>query len=276
MKKREIKKIVFGNKTVDGAGVHLTRVISRDDVQDFDPFLMLDSFDSTNPDDYIKGFPWHPHRGIETVTYLISGEMEHSDSLGNKGLIKSGESQWMVAGSGVLHQEMPHASEEMLGFQLWVNLPKENKMTNPEYHDLQFKRDIKQVVTPRAYINVISGDYQGFKGFTPNYVPATILDVSLDAGKTFEYEVNNEENVFVFLIKNNAEINGDVILEKSAVLFTKGDYLEIKALDTTARFIVFHAKPLREPVAWGGPIVMNTQEELDETFAELKNNTFLK
>ncbi|MDL2212068.1 pirin family protein [Erysipelotrichaceae bacterium OttesenSCG-928-M19] len=277
MKKRNVKKVVQGKQTVDGAGVHLTRVLSRGDIYDFDPFLMLDSFDSKNPSDYLQGFPWHPHRGIETVTYLISGSMEHQDSIGNKGLIKPGGSQWMVAGSGVQHQEMPQDSEHMLGFQLWINLPKKDKMTTPAYNDLQLNQDIKTVKETNAVINVISGEYQGVQGFTPSYVQATILDVSLENNETFKYEVSNDKNVFVFLINDNAIINEIEYQEKSAILFDEGDYIEVKtSSDKDARFIIFSAQPLKEPIAWAGPIVMNTDEEISETFRELENNTFLK
>lgn len=276
MKIREILKTVRGQHAVDGAGVHLVRVLGNRDVYDFDPFLMLDSFDSTNPDDYTAGFPWHPHRGIETITYLIHGRIEHMDSLGNKGVIESGESQWMTAGSGILHQEMPVASDRMLGFQLWLNLPQNEKMCKPAYLGIT-QESIRIVPVGRALVHVLSGNFGDVAGVQPRHVPARILDVSLPGGERLELPVQAEETVFAFILEGDAIAGAQLIPEKTAVLFGAGDGVALEAPpDRDVRYMLFSGKPLREPVAWGGPIVMNTRAELDLAFQELRNGTFLK
>ncbi len=276
MKLREILKTVRGQRAVDGAGVRLVRVLGHADVYDFDPFLMLDSFDSTDPSDYTAGFPWHPHRGIETITYLISGHIEHMDSLGNKGVISSGESQWMTAGSGILHQEMPQAADRMLGFQLWLNLPRDEKMAEPAYLSITPK-DIPVVTSGSATIRVLSGSYGGANGVTPRHIPASILDITLPRGKSLSLTTKPEENVFLFLIEGDAIINANLIAEKSAVLFGGGDSVAFSASpERDLRIIFFSGKALHEPVAWGGPIVMNTREELDLAFDELRRGTFIR
>ena len=276
MKLREIQKTVRGQRAVDGAGVRLVRVLGNSDVYDFDPFLMLDSFDSTNPSDYTAGFPWHPHRGIETITYLISGRLEHMDSLGNKGVITSGESQWMTAGSGILHQEMPQASDRMLGFQLWLNLPRKEKMAEPAYLSITPK-DIPVVTSGNATIRVLSGSYGDARGVLPRHIPASIFDISLPRGESLTLPTKPEENVFVFLIEGDAIINATLISEKTAVLFGGGDSVSFSAApERDLRIIFFSGKALHEPIAWGGPIVMNTREELDFAFDELRRGTFIK
>ncbi len=276
MEKREIVKTVRGQVTTDGAGVRLVRVLGKRDVEDFDPFLMLDSFDSTDPADYTAGFPLHPHRGIETITYLISGEIEHEDSLGNKGTIYAGESQWMTAGSGILHQEMPKESGRMLGFQLWLNLPRQEKMTAPAY--LSITREmVARAKKGQADIHVLSGNFGEAAGVMPNHIPAAIYDVELPRGQEVEIPTNPQETVFVFLIQGDAVINGQRISSKTAVLFGKGDYLAVAALpQEDLRFIFFSGKALHEPIAWGGPIVMNTRQELERAFEELDEGTFIK
>lgn len=275
LKTRKITKIVQGQKAVDGAGVQLVRVLGHSDVTDFDPFLMLDSFDSTDPADYIKGFPMHPHRGIETITYLIDGMMEHEDSLGNKGIIKSGQCQWMTAGSGILHQEMPKTSPRMLGVQLWLNLPQHQKMTAPAYQDVT-EEMMTTVFLDGATLKVISGHYNEHKGTTPKYINATIYDVHLESGKSITLDTNQEENVFIFLIDGDAIVGDREINAKSAVLFGEGNQITITAPSSPSRFLYFSAKPLREPIAWGGPIVMNTHDELMYAFKELEQGTFIK
>jgi len=276
MKHREIVKTVRGQRTVDGAGVSLVRVLSNRDVYDFDPFLMLDSFDSTDPADYAAGFPWHPHRGIETITYLVSGKIEHMDSLGNKGTIGSGESQWMTAGSGILHQEMPVASDRMLGFQLWLNLPQREKMAEPAYLGITPEM-IPVISAGRASVRVLSGGYGGVSGVLPRHIHAGILDISLPAGERITLPVKPEETVFAFLIQGDAVIDAHLISEKTAVLFGAGDSVSIEATpDRELRVVLFSGKALHEPIAWGGPIVMNTREELDLAFSELRNSTFIK
>lgn len=278
MKVREVKKTVTGQRAVDGAGVRLVRVVGYNDVKDFDPFLMLDAFDSVNPEDYVKGFPWHPHRGIETVTYLIKGDIEHQDSLGNKGSILDGCCQWMTAGSGVMHQEMPKASDRMLGAQLWLNLPKENKMTNPSYCDI--KAEMVPVVEEKGTtIRVISGDYKGNSSSVyGEYVKMLYLDVDMEAGAEWSLKTNEEDTLFIYIVEGEASFgSSDAVMEsKRALLFDKGDEFKVKAKDSGIRFLLFAAKPLNEPIAWGGPIVMNTREELNKAFEELDRGTFIK
>ncbi len=276
MKERSIKLTVQGNKAIDGAGVHLVRVLGIRTVEAFDPFLMLDSFDSQNPEDYIKGFPWHPHRGIETITYLAQGEMEHGDSLGNKGSIKAGQSQWMTAGSGIMHQEMPKASPRMLGAQFWLNLPKEEKMTAPKYFDIT-KDMVGIVEEDGAVVRVISGEYKGTKGAKPPHIQATFYDITLEAGKEIFIPVKEEETAFAFLLEGNALIAEEEIPVKTAVLMADGDTVTVKAkAQEPLRFLFAMAKPLGEAISWGGPIVMNTRAELEKAFEELEKGTFIK
>lgn len=275
MKERKVIQVVQGINAVDGAGVHLTRVLSHSTVKAFDPFLMLDSFDSKNPQDYIKGFPMHPHRGIETVTYLVDGLIEHQDSLGNKGAIESGCSQWMTGGSGILHQEMPQACERMLGFQLWLNLPKSEKMTEPKYFEIR-KENIPLYKGAGFNVGVISGSYEGVKGAKPHHIQAMILDVVVEPGRSVKIPTAKGETVFAFLIEGQGTVAGTLYKEKSALLFSEGEYVEITADEKPLRFAVFSAPPLNEPVAWGGPIVMNTEAELKQAFADLEDGSFIK
>lgn len=276
MKIREVTRVVQGKPAVDGAGVRLNRVLGGSTIEDFDPFLMLDSFDSRNPDDYIRGFPTHPHRGIETITYLVEGEIAHEDSLGNKGLITSGACQWMTAGSGILHQEMPQEAERLLGLQLWLNLPAAEKMTNPKYFDIE-PQDIGLVEENGGFVKVISGEYKGIKGVTPHHIQATLLDVKLDEGQSIEIPVKEDETVFVFLIEGAGMLSGEIFEEKTALLLGEGELVEVFALPgEVVRFILASTPPLHEPVAWGGPIVMNTREELQHAFDELRAGTFIK
>ncbi len=271
-----IKKMVRGTRAVDGAGVNLVRVLGADTMYDFDPFLMLDSFDSYNPDDYTLGFPLHPHRGIETVTYLIEGDIEHRDTLGNKGSIGAGESQWMTAGQGILHEEMPKASQRMLGLQLWLNLPQANKMVEPAYFAIT-NEQIPVVKESFGEVRVVSGEYGSTRGVETNYIAARLLDIALDAGKEFTLALNPGDTSFIFLIEGDAILDGQVIAEKTAVLLDSDRTLVLGAQqDRPLRVFFFSAKPLGEPVAWGGPIVMNTPEELREAFEELERGTFIR
>lgn len=274
--KRPVRQEVRGQRATDGAGVRLVRVLGDTTAEDFDPFLMLDSFDSAKPDDYIAGFPMHPHRGIETVTYLIAGRIDHEDSLGHKGSIRSGESQWMVAGSGILHQEMPKASESMLGVQLWINLPKAHKLTEPSYLSIT-KEMVARTQIGKAEIGVLSGRLGEAQGITPQYAQVSIYDVALPKGEEVTIPTKAEDNVFIFLIKGDSVIDGKQIPEKTAVLFGKGDEITVSAASKTdLRFLFFAGKALGEPIAWGGPIVMNTREELVHAFDELSRGTFIK
>ncbi|MDL2253610.1 pirin family protein [Ruminococcaceae bacterium OttesenSCG-928-I18] len=276
MQERKIRKMVKGQVAQDGAGVKLVRVLGHDTVEDFDPFLMLDSFDSTNPDDYTRGFPMHPHRGIETVTYLISGEIDHEDSLGNMGRIGPGESQWMTAGSGIMHQEMPQPAERMLGFQLWLNLPKKDKMCDPQYYDIR-EDTIGEVETEEAKVRVIAGEYGGAKGARTDYIQASLYDVALKAGKSMTIPTKKGENVFVFLIEGDAVIEGKTIEAKTAVLFDDGEAVTLTAPEGQDSRIIFYAgQPIREEVAWGGPIVMNTKQEIIQAFRDMHDGTFTK
>lgn len=276
MKTCGILREVRGQRAVDGAGVHLVRVLGRGDTGEFDPFLMLDSFDSRNPADYLAGFPTHPHRGIETITYLISGEIAHEDSLGNRDTIRAGEAQWMTAGSGILHQEMPQHSERMLGFQLWLNLPRAEKMAEPAYLSI----GPEQIGLERregAEIRVLSGRFGGAEGVMPHHIPASIYDISLRPGVSLEIPVDPEETAFLFLIEGEALVEGRRIGEKTAALLEKGEAVAVAAPEEKpARVIFYSGRPLGEPIAWGGPIVMNTDAELSHAFAELRAGTFIK
>lgn len=278
MKTREIVKVVKGSHQIDGAGVHLVRVFGYRDTRDFDPFLMLDAFDSRNPEDYTKGFPWHPHRGIETVTYLISERIDHEDSLGNKGTITAGGCQWMTAGSGILHQEMPIASDRMLGAQLWVNLAAKDKMTEPKYRDIT--ADMVPVLKDEnGEIKVLSGVYKGTQGaMQPDFVQVLYLDVMVYPGKTMVIPAKSNENVFVYIIDGSGT-TGDKsspIQSHSAVLFDKGEQLIFNAGGEGLRLFLLSGESLNEPISWGGPIVMNTMEELNIAFDELEKGTFIK
>lgn len=276
---RAVNKIVAGIHTQDGAGVKLVRVIGHNDTSEFDPFLMLDAFDSSNPADYIKGFPWHPHRGIETITYLLQGDIEHGDSLGNKGSILDGECQWMTAGSGIIHQEMPQASKRMFGVQLWLNLPAKDKMVPPKYHGIT-RQDIPVINENNSKIHIIGGTYKNHKGAVEgDYVKPLLLDVELEPETEWSIEVANEETLFIYIFYGSGNFGQDQqndIEEKHAVLFGKGDILKVKASSKGFRFLLMAGKPLHEPIAWGGPIVMNTKEELNIAFKELEENTFIK
>ena len=275
---RSVRKVVGGAVQYDGAGVKLVRVIGHADVEEFDPFLMLDAFDSQNPEDYVKGFPWHPHRGIETVTYLIHGDIEHGDSLGNKGSIFDGCCQWMTAGSGIIHQEMPQAVPQILGAQLWINLPAKDKMTEPAYRDIT--DDMVPVVTDdTATVRIISGRYREKLGpVQGDYVKTLYLDVSIEPGKSWRMHVDPEATLFCYLVSGAGAFDQTQkeIESHRAVLFTEGDEIEVTAAQEGLRFLMISGRPLREPIAWGGPIVMNTRAELRQAFKELDEGTFIK
>lgn len=279
MKIRNVAKKIKGSPTVDGAGVHLIRVLGPQDVKDIDPFLMLDAFDSENPDDYIKGFPMHPHRGIETITYLIEGEIIHRDILGNGGTIHGGQSQWMTAGKGILHEEMPQPSDRLFGLQIWLNLPKKDKMTDPHY--LGINQDmIRSVSLPNdaGVLKILSGKYGSAKGVDTKYIHPTIFDISLNSGSQIEIPIGSENNLFIYIFEGEGYFGEkrDLIENKTVAIFDKGDCFKAKATGDGLRFILFAGKPINEPIAWGGPIVMNTDKELEEAFEELQSGTFIK
>jgi redox-sensitive bicupin YhaK (pirin superfamily) len=276
---RTIKKVIEGKRAVDGAGVRLVRVFGHEDVKDFDPFLMLDAFDSVRPEDYTKGFLWHPHRGIETVTYLIQGDIEHGDSLGNTGSILDGDCQWMTSGSGIIHQEMPKESPRMLGVQLWLNLPAKFKMAPPKYHGIT-KETIPVVRDGDAVIHIIAGSLKGIDGAVKgDYVQPVFYDVELKSGQEWNFDTDPTDHLFLYILQGAGRFERDndrEISEKKAVLFDSGDKFWVKASESGTRFLLLAGKPLKEPIAWGGSIVMNTQEELDRAFSELNTNTFIK
>ncbi len=278
MSARKVKRVVRGRNAVDGAGVRLVRVVGRHDVVDFDPFLLLDAFDSADPDDYVRGFPLHPHRGIETVTYLAEGVIEHEDSLGNRGVIRSGDCQWMTAGRGILHQEMPKPSPRMLGLQIWVNLSRERKMAPPKYRDIT-SAGIPTRSEPGAAVRVIAGAYKGAAGATmPDHTPARLIELRLEPGAAWEWAMPPEETVFLYILSGSVLAADDPEEHAShqALLFDSGAALRLKAGPQGALLVVACGEPLREPVAWGGPIVMNTDEELRQAFQDLEDGTFIR
>jgi redox-sensitive bicupin YhaK (pirin superfamily) len=276
---RTVNKIITGRNAKDGAGVKLVRVFGQDDTQDFDPFLMMDAFDSVDPQDYIKGFPWHPHRGIETITYLINGDIEHGDSLGNNGSILDGDCQWMTAGSGIIHQEMPSQSERLLGVQLWLNLPAKDKMVPPQYRGIQ-KKDIPVIEERNSKVHILSGSYKGIAGaMEGDYVKPLYLDVEIKGDSSWSFETEEDSTLFIYIFQGEGvfEPQGETFIsEKHAVLFNMGKTFWVKASNQGIRFILLSGKALKEPIAWGGPIVMNTEEELKQAFKDLQEDKFVK
>jgi redox-sensitive bicupin YhaK (pirin superfamily) len=297
---RPVKRIVQSKPTLEGAGVHLRRAFGFGDTREFDPFLLLDDFRNDRPDDYRAGFPWHPHRGIETITYVLAGTVEHGDSLGNRGTLAAGDVQWMTAGSGILHQEMPQgdARGRMHGFQLWANLPRSQKMTAPRYQDIKAPEIPEVIDDDGTRVRVVCGDFWGKRGpvegvaADPRY-----LDVFVPPGrrKTLPVEIDRHAFAYVFEgsgtfrgasqpfgVLTEKEVDGNEIIvreqigNRSLVVFDRGDEVTVQAGDQGIRFLLVSGKPIEEPVAWHGPIVMNTQAELQQAVAELRNGTFIK
>ncbi|MBA3009856.1 MAG: pirin family protein [Proteobacteria bacterium] len=278
-KTRKIKLILTGQPTMEGAGVHLKRLFGHAEAPILDPFLMLDDFRSDNPEHFLKGFPWHPHRGIETITYVLKGDVDHGDSLGNKGIISSGDVQWMTAGSGIIHQEMPKgdANGSMHGFQLWANLPASQKMMQPKYRDITADQVPEVVVQNGVGIKVIAGNIEGTKGPMDDIViDPEFLDCTVPAGQTFTHRVDASYTALVYVIDGTGITDNRPIENGILVLFDKGDHLSLTAGDHGIRVLVLTGKPLNEPVAWRGPIVMNTQEELTLAFQEYQEGRFIK
>ncbi len=278
---RKIDRILKSKPTLEGAGVHLLRAFGYNEVPELDPFLLLDDFHSHDPDDYIAGFPWHPHRGIETVTYMLEGFVEHGDSMGNKGVILAGDVQWMTAGSGIIHQEMPKGHNgNMWGFQLWVNLPSTHKMMEPRYREVKKEQIPTVVIDNDIEVRVICGNFGGTKGPVLNIVvDPEYLDISMAEGTEFEHSIKRGYKAFAYVIKESGFFNTDKeksISNEHLVLFKDGDKVKITAGERGLRFLLISGKPLDEPVAWAGPIVMNTQEELDLAFREYRTGTFIK
>jgi redox-sensitive bicupin YhaK (pirin superfamily) len=299
MSVRPIKRLVRSKPTIEGAGVHLRRAFGFGDTRDFDPFLLLDDFRNDTPENYRAGFPWHPHRGIETITYVLAGTVDHADSLGNAGSISAGDVQWMTAGSGIIHQEMPHGDSEgkMHGFQLWANLPSSLKMTRPRYQDVH-AADIPEVTDDDATrVRVICGDFWGTSGpvdgiaAEPQY-----LDVWVPPLTRKSLPVETTRNAFAYVFAGSGEFCNaseplavptegvgvadtsvsEKVENRSLVVFDRGDEVTVEAGDMGIRFLLVSGKPLEEPIAWYGPIVMNTQAELRQAFAEFEAGTFLK
>ncbi|HTX17294.1 MAG TPA: pirin family protein [Bacteroidota bacterium] len=296
---RPIRKIVEAQPTIEGAGVKLRRAFGFGGTRDFDPFLLFDDFRNETPEDFIAGFPWHPHRGIETITYVLSGSVEHGDSMGNRGTLGGGDVQWMTAGSGILHQEMPKGDERgrMHGFQLWANLPSSLKMTDPRYQDVPAVEIPEVTDDDGTKIRIICGDFWGKKGpvdgiaADPRY-----LDVWVPPGKKKALPVETSRNAFAYVFEGSGKFRdastprpvatekvGELVSDeaeeatnRSMILFDSGDEVVVEAGDRGVRFLLVSGKPIEEPVAWYGPIVMNTEAELRRAYAELRDGTFIK
>jgi len=299
MSLRPVKRLIKAKPAIEGAGVHLRRAFGFGNTSDFDPFLLLDDFRNDIPAEYLKGFPWHPHRGIETITYVLAGNVEHGDSMGNRGTIGAGDVQWMTAGSGIIHQEMPKGDEagRMHGFQLWANLPSSLKMTAPRYQEVKAP-DIPGITDDDGtYVRIVCGSFWGRTGPVDGIAAEpTYLDVSVPPGRRKTLPVETTRHAFAYVFSGSGKFcNASGPLEvptesaewldltppaaaenRSLVLFDRGDEVTVQAGDDGIRFLLVSGKPLEEPVAWYGPIVMNTQAELREAFDELERGTFLK
>jgi hypothetical protein len=279
---RKIRKIFKSQPTIEGAGVHLRRAFGFDEVPLFDPFLMLDDFRGDKPEDYIKGFPWHPHRGIETITYMLHGEVEHGDSLGNKGVIHPGDVQWMTAGSGIIHQEMPKGDPKGLmgGFQLWANLPAAQKMMDPRYRDVKREHIPAVNLKNGVEIQVICGDVAETKGPVQDIViDPQYLDVSVPRDSEFIHAVKRGHTAFAYIFEGSGRFDDQKatsVARENLILFSDGDQVAVRTGEEPVRFLLISGKPIGEPVAWRGPIVMNTQEELKVAFDEYRSGAFIK
>ncbi len=297
---RPVKRVNLSRPTLEGAGVRLRRAFGFGDTSDFDPFLMMDDFRGDDPADYRAGFPWHPHRGIETITYVLAGSVEHGDSLGNRGKLGAGDVQWMTAGSGIMHQEMPagDARGRMHGFQLWANLPSRLKMTKPRYQDVPSTAIPEVTDDDGTTVRVICGEFWGKAGpvdgvaAEPRY-----LDVAVPAGKTKRLKVEDYRQAFAYIFEGSAdfadasepfgvlrevEANGqdalvrDKVGNRSLVVFGAGDEIVVRAGDEGVRFLLVSGRPLREPIAWHGPIVMNTDAEIRQAMMDLRDGSFIR
>src|SRR5947199_1082358 len=296
---RAVKSISQSLPTLEGAGVKLRRALGFGRTGDFDPFLLLDDFRNEHPEDYLPGFPWHPHRGIETITYVLSGSVQHGDSLGNKGTMGAGDVQWMTAGSGIIHQEMPKGDEKgrMHGFQLWANIPSSLKMTAPRYQEVKAGNIPAVTDDDGTHVRVVCGSFWGATGPVDGIAADPMyLDVSVPPGKRKTLPVETTRHAFAYVFAGAGKFcnaSGPLAVptepvgwadtsppteadNRSLVLFDRGDELTVQAGDDGIRFLLVSGKPLEEPVAWYGPIVMNTQEQLRQAFQELERGTFLK
>ena len=297
---RAVKHISQSKPTLEGAGVHLRRGFGFGNTTDYDPFLLFDDFRNDNPDEYLAGFPWHPHRGIETITYVLAGNVDHGDSLGNRGTLASGDVQWMTAGRGIMHQEMPKGDPQgrMHGFQLWANLPSSLKMSAPRYQDIKAGEIPEVVDDDGTRVRVVCGEFWGKKGpvdgvaADPRY-----LDIFVPANKRKTFRVEIERHAFAYVFEGSGkfasasapqgvlsekQVNGQEILfrepagDRSLILFDSGDEVTVEAGEGGIRFLLVSGKPIQEPVAWYGPIVMNTEDELRQAVSELHNGTFIR
>ncbi len=295
MSVRPVKRIIQSEPAIEGAGVKLRRAFGFGDTHEFDPFLLLDDFRNDRPDDYRAGFPWHPHRGIETITYVLAGSVDHGDSLGNRGTLGAGDVQWMTAGSGILHQEMPQgdARGRMHGFQLWANLPSSLKMTAPRYQDIKAPEIPEIVDDDGTRVRVVCGEFWGRRGpVDPRYLDVWVPPLRR---KTLPVEIGRHAFAYVFEgsgtfgsasqpfgVLTEKAVDGNELLvrertgNRSLVVFDSGDEVTVQAGEDGIRFLLVSGKPIEEPVAWYGPIVMNTQAELQQAFTDLSNGTFIK
>jgi len=277
---RKVDLILPSRETIEGAGVHLRRAFGNREVPKLDPFLLLDDFRSDNPAEYVAGFPWHPHRGIETVTYMLDGVVEHEDSIGNRGVIGSGDVQWMTSGSGIIHQEMPKPQEGLMGgFQLWVNLPSSDKMMDPRYQEVHRARIPEAIVGKGVTAKVVCGEVKGIRGPVQDIVvEPEYLDVAMAPHASFDHRVPSGHTLFVYVLKGKGRFDEDAgeIDSESLVTFRDGDRVRIAAGSEPLRFLLVSGKPIREPVAWWGPIVMNTRRELEVAIEEFQSGTFIK
>jgi hypothetical protein len=296
---RKIRKAYKSKPTIEGAGVHLHRAFGFGDTRTFDPFLLLDDFRNDDPSQYTPGFPWHPHRGIETITYMLHGRVEHGDSMGNKGVIAAGEVQWMTAGSGILHQEMPEGDPDgrMYGFQLWANLPRTNKMMVPRYQEIKDNQIPIVTLAGGVSVRVICGEVAGVRGPVQDIViDPQYLDITIPAKTHFTFPTPPGYTVFAYIIDGKATFcdaqdpfvyeregsnyfdteNDRRLGDRTLIVFEDGEQIVVDTEDNLVRFLLISGRPIREPVAWYGPIVMNTESELRQAFEELEKGTFIK
>jgi redox-sensitive bicupin YhaK (pirin superfamily) len=279
---RTLQQISRSIPTMEGAGVHLRRAFGFGGTALFDPFLLFDDFRSDRPDEYLKGFPWHPHRGIETITYVLAGNVEHGDSLGNRGTITSGDVQWMTAGSGIIHQEMPKGDDagSMHGFQLWCNLPSAEKMCLPRYRDVTAATIPTMTTATGAKVKVICGQVDGVRGPVEDItIDPQYLDITVPAESGFEHPTRPGDTVIAYVIGGEASFapaETDRQGNCSILVFSDGDRIAVRTAAQPVRFLLISGRPLREPIAWRGPIVMNTEAELQTAFREYHDGTFLK
>jgi redox-sensitive bicupin YhaK (pirin superfamily) len=278
---RPVSKVWKSKPTVEGAGVHLRRAFGFPEMPGLDPFLLMDDFRSENPRDYEAGFPWHPHRGMETITYVLEGDVEHQDSMGNKGVISAGDVQWMTAGSGIVHQEMPQGDRKgkMFGFQLWSNLPRKDKMMDPRYQEVK-QASIPSVKTSDgATVRVVAGEVGGVQGPVRDIVSdPEYLDVTVPAGTSFSHSTKADHTVFAYVFEGEGIFDGEKgsYGDGSLVLYGPGSRIDVRTENRPVRFLLVSGKPLKEPIAWYGPIVMNTQQEIRTAFREFEEGSFVK